>query len=361
MKDAGVSRALAWTAALREPHLALAWTPAEWDRVVRLARRLRLLARLAEALAAGGLLDAVPDGPRRHLVADRRVSRLRIAAMCWAIERIGAATADIAAPKLLLKGAAYVGQGLPNAAGRLPSDLDILVPREFLGAVRARLAEVGWRETALDAHDRRYYEEWSHELPPMRHALHTIELDLHHDIVAPVARDAVDVASLIALRRPSGLPGWSVFDPADQVLHSAAHLFLDSELRDRVRDLVDIDSLLRHFSAGEPGFADRLAARACKLGLARPLALAFDLCGDWLGTPVPAEARARLPTATAALRACFAAVLRPVEPGARTTPAARAAAWLLLLRHHHRRLPLRLLVPHVWHKVRGAGRDEASG
>ncbi len=31
-----------------EPELALDWTLAEWERVVRLARRLRLLARLAE-------------------------------------------------------------------------------------------------------------------------------------------------------------------------------------------------------------------------------------------------------------------------------------------------------------------------
>ena len=41
---------------------------------------------------------------------------------------------------VLLKGAAYVGQDLPIAAGRLSSDLDIMVPPVHLLQVQARLA-----------------------------------------------------------------------------------------------------------------------------------------------------------------------------------------------------------------------------
>jgi hypothetical protein len=103
------------------------------------------------------------------------------------------------------------------------------------------------RDAELDAHDQRYYREWSHEVPPMQHPVHAVELDLHHNILPPVARTTVDADRLLQRLRPSRWAPWSVFDPADQMLHSAAHLFLDAEPRDRVRDLVDLDGLGRHF------------------------------------------------------------------------------------------------------------------
>lgn len=356
MSDRSVATALAWTAALRRPEDALGWSLADWDRVVRLARRLRLLARLAESLGDAGLLDTVPAGPRRHLRAEQRLSRFRLAALGWALERVDAALADLPGPRVLLKGAAYVGQGLPIARGRLPSDLDILVPRAALDATVARLHDAGWRAVALDAHDRRYYAEWSHEVPPMRHAVHPIELDLHHDILPPVARDRVDIDLLLARLQPSGRPGWSVFDPHDQILHSAAHLFFDSELRDRVRDLVDLDGLLRRFAA-DATQGTSLAERAHELGLVLPLALALRFCGDWLATPLPAPLVAALPPLPKGLSACYARVLAPREPGAGEPWAVTLAAWRLLVRHHWRRLPPRLLVPHLWHKLRGGPAD----
>ena len=72
-------------------------------------------------------------------------------------------------PCVLLKGAAYMAQGLPIAAGRLPSDLDILVPKAALPIAQESLAAAGWRTVDMDEHDRLYYEDWSHEVPPMRH------------------------------------------------------------------------------------------------------------------------------------------------------------------------------------------------
>ena len=55
---------LAWLRALRQPHQTLDWSLADWERVVRLARRLRLLARLAESLDRAGLLEQVPARSR---------------------------------------------------------------------------------------------------------------------------------------------------------------------------------------------------------------------------------------------------------------------------------------------------------
>jgi hypothetical protein len=232
-----------WLQALREPARALDWSLADWDRIVRLARRLRLLSRLAESLAEANLLDQVPAPARRHLIGEQRLSRWRIQALVWALNRIEAVLSNAPYPRVLLKGAAYIGQGLPIAAGRLPSDLDILVPQAHLADAVAQLERAGWSAGAINEHDRRYYDEWSHEVPPMVHPLHRVELDLHHNILPPVARTHVDAGLLLQRLKPSRWTAWQVLDPPDQVLHSAAHLFLDSDIRDRVRDLVDLDGL----------------------------------------------------------------------------------------------------------------------
>jgi hypothetical protein len=221
-----------------------------------------------------------------------------------------------------------------------------------------RLRARGWREQPLDAHDQRYYREYSHEAPPMRHERFALELDLHHAILPPVARTTADAALLLARAQPSGRPGWQVLCPVDQVLHSAAHLFLDAELRDRLRDLVDLDGLMRLFSARRHDFWDELAERAAELGLEQPLALACHFCALWLDTPVPRALQRRLaaralgPARRAWLLPLLDAVLTPAEPDATQTRAQDRAATALLARYHAQRMPLRLLLPHLWHKAR---------
>jgi hypothetical protein len=348
---------LAWLRALREPGSTLTWTLAEWEDAIRIARRARLLARLAEGIVAAGLLQCVPPQPRRHLMAEQRLSRWRTSAVQLAIERVAAALGDASYPRVLLKGAAYLGQDLAIAAGRLPSDLDVLVPRAQLADARRRLTDAGWNAKALDAHDRTYYEEWSHEVPPMTHPLLSVELDLHHGILPPVARTTVDADKLLERLKPSKWAGWQVLDPADQLLHSAAHLFFDSEMRDRIRDLADIDGLLRHFGA-EPGFISGLPMRARQLGLEEPLALACHFCVRWFGTPIPGHVIRTIESMgpgrvqRAWLLPLWTWVLLPAEPDETWRLRQGAAATVLLVRHHLRRMPLRLLLPHLWHKFR---------
>ena len=356
----------AWLAALRQPELALGWSLSEWQRVIRLSRRLRLLARLAEALDSQGHMPRVPDPARRLLIGEQRLSRARTAAAVWAAQRVAAALQAAPYACVLLKGGAYLGQQLPIAAGRLPSDLDILVPKAHIADAQSRLIKAGWAETQMDAHDQRYYHEWSHEVPPMQHPIHGLELDLHHNILPPVARTHVDADLLLARLRPSAWPGWSVFDPLDQVLHSAAHLFLDAEPRERVRDLVDLDGLMRHFGATQPGFWAELPRRARQLGLSEPLALACYFVRLWLATPIPPEALELIEQAgpgvirRAWLVPLFSVLLTPAEPDDAQSLGQKLAALLVLARYHRQRMPLRLLVPHLWHKWR-AGRLLDSG
>ena len=355
-----VRQRLAWLQALSEPERALSWSLADWERVIRMARPLRLMARLAESLDRAGHLPAVAAQPRGLLVAAQRLSADRLTALRWAVARVQPVLQPCAGARVLLKGAAYVAQGLPISHGRLPSDLDLMVPQADIAAAQQALRQAGWQEAPLDEHDRRYYHEWSHEVPPMTHPLHRLELDLHHNILPPVARTRVSAPALLAHRvnvEADGWHGWQVLAPVDQVLHCASHLFLDSETRARVRDLVDLDGLLRHFAA-HPAFWPDLLRRADELGLDEALALAVHFCAGWLQTPVPEEALDRVSRLgpgglkRALIRRLWRASLLPAEPDAAAPLAQDLSASLLLARYHRNRMPLRLLVPHVLHKFR---------
>ncbi len=349
-----------WLQALGRPELVRGWSLAQWQEATRQLRRLRLLARLAEALEAAGLNPSVPEPAARLLLAERQTSRYRRRVVSWAATRIARTLQDLGAPLVLLKGSAYLAQELPIAAGRLPSDLDILVPRDALQRAQTMLVAEGWQEPDLDEHDRRYYHDWSHEVPPMQHPMHPVELDLHHNILPPLGPVTIDMPPLLDDLHACSWPGWSVLAPVDQVLHSAAHLFFDSEPLERVRDLVDLDGLIRHFAASDPGFFTTLQQRAQALGLMEPLLLAGHFCSRWLDTPLDADFRQRLQRkdfSLGAQRALFARVLAPAALDRPRPRAQRAAAAVVLWRYHLRRMPLRLLVPHLWHKLNKARVD----
>lgn len=331
--------------------------------MVRVARRLRLLARLASAIDQAGLFPRVPAEPARHLNAELRLSRWRTRSMSWAMECIGSSLHPLGTLPILLKGAAYVSQGLPIGSGRLPADIDIMVPREALNEAMQRLLQAGWEPLTLDAHDLRYYYEWSHEVPPLRHPLHTIELDLHHNILPPIGRRKVDAAPLFQRAVAARQPPWHVLHPVDQVLHSAAHLFFDAEARDRIRDLVDLDGLLRHFGAAD-WFWDDLASRAEELRLGEPLALACHFCQQWLATEIPEtllSVLARIGPRPAHLRwlvGVMASALAPADPDDDDSLRRKAAHLIILGRYHVNRMPLNILIAHAWHKTFVARRGE---
>ncbi len=337
-----------WRAAALPP-----FTPAQWTTLLGQARVARLLPRLALHLAARGWLAAVPEAPRRYLEGALPAAERQRQAVRWEIDRLRVALAEVPGPVVLLKGAAYVAAGLPPARGRMFGDVDILVPREQLPLVEASLLAGGWAHEALDPYDERYYRDWMHELPPFKHVWRHSWLDVHHTITPPTSRYAVDGAALLAeaVALP-GLPGFATLAPRDLILHSATHLLLDGELPHGLRDLLDLDDLLRHFGA-EPGFWISLVERAQALGLAPLLALALGQLERLFGTRPPAEAAAAvaaLPDPGVTMPRLLAAALRPHHPSC-SDAGVRRARRLLYLRAHALRMPLRQVLPHLARKA----------
>jgi hypothetical protein len=342
------------TPLLRQSAELVEWGDADWDFVIRQARYAGLMARVEAQLRACNMLREVPPAPAAHLEAAKIVADKHRVDVAREIHAIAAALAPLDVPVILLKGAAYAAAGLPPSNGRLFGDIDILLPRELLDDAEQLLIEAGWNSAKADGYDQRYYREWMHELPPLQHEKRQTAIDVHHTIVPPTSRFAVDGKRLrdAAIAVP-GLPGIAVLAPADMVLHSAVHLFTEGEFSHGLRDLCDLDLLLRHFAARDPGFWDELAARAAGFSLERALHYALRFAAGILGTLVPGRLLALgapAPAAEAFMDALLSRALRPPHPSCAdrlTSP----ALFLLYIRGHYLRMPLGLLMPHLFRKA----------
>jgi len=344
---------------LQAPAETLRLSPRLWDVLVRQARRAGLLARLAETFDEAGLLDRTPDGPRTHLESARTLARAQHAQVRREVAWISQALRPIGVTPILLKGSAYLLAGLPAARGRVFSDIDILVPKARLPEVEAALMVQGWVTTHHSAYDQKYYRQWMHELPPMQHTVRDTVLDVHHTILPSTARLKPDVAKLFAAARDVAADdaGLRVLAPADMVLHSMTHLFHNEELSHALRDLSDLDLLLRHFATAA-GFWPALIARARELDLARPLYYGLRHVHRLLATPVPTEALTAIAPdgprwpLSRGMDVLWNRALRPAHASAAdrwTAP----SLWLLYVRAHWLRMPPPLLARHLAIKAWG--------
>jgi hypothetical protein len=338
--------------ALRKPQALIGASAPQWEAFVREARPANLLPRIAETLDELGLLREVPAAPRAHLEAARTLAQAQADAVRREVAYIDQALAATGVPIVLLKGAAYLLAGLPAARGRMFSDIDILVPRRALAEVEAALMLGGWASAKTTAYDQRYYRRWMHELPPLKHISRRTLLDVHHAILPTTARLKPDSDKLLAASQPvAGEPRLRVLAPRDMVLHSAAHLFCNEDVGNSLRDLADVDSLLRDF-AQDSGFWPGLTLRAVELDLTRPLYYALRYVTPILNTPVPtrvlgeAEIGRPPPLLRGLMDTIFLRTLQPDRVGAASglTSLARGS---LYLRAHWLRMPPLLLACHL--------------
>jgi hypothetical protein len=342
-------------AILRAPERMTGLSLAAWDRLLPQAAAAGLLARLAVLAEDLGLTDALPPPVRPHLRAALTLAARQRRAVAWEARQLDAALAATGMPVLLLKGAAYVLGELPPARGRLFADIDILVPKAQLGLAEAQLMLHGWHATQHSDYDQRYYRQWMHELPPMTHIRRQSHLDVHHDLLPETARRKTQPERVIEAAQP--LAGYRCLHlPCleDLVLHSATHLFHEGEWGHALRDLTDLDALLRLGLQREGWWRD-LLGRARQLDLDYPLALALRYARRLLATPVPQEVLAEAARTSNRLAWPLrdALFLRGFSAAHADCglPGTAFAAFLLYVRAHWLRMPLHLLLPHLLYKA----------
>jgi Uncharacterised nucleotidyltransferase len=245
--------------ALRDPASTSGLGADGWTALLAMARAEQLIGTLARRLS--GL--AVPAAAACILEEARVNAEYQRRSALWEADCGRRALADYPGRVVLMKGTAYAAAGLKASEGRHIGDLDIMVAREDLGEVEAKLLAAGWEWVKEDAYDDAYYRDHMHELPPLIHKDRDRMIDVHHTILPLTARPRPDAVRMLAdaVILPSHRRGvMAIFSPTDMVIHSAAHLFADGELDGGLRNLWDIHCLLTEF-ADDP-FWPALKARA---------------------------------------------------------------------------------------------------
>jgi len=341
-------------AALREPTTMAGLELPEWEVLIQAARQTRLLARLYFLARQAEITEQLPAAVQQQLTSAVTVVAYHQRRANWELNRIQRVLYRNGIAMIALKGSAYLQLGLKLGQGREMRDVDLMIQRGLIDKAEKLLLDHGWGSVKLDGYDQQYYRKWMHELPPLRHIHRVTEVDMHHTILPLTSRLKPDANALLdaAIQlRPSGL---YVLAPTDMLLHSAVHLFFDGAMDQDLRDVVDLDWLLRHFSA-DPSFWDELVPRAESLQLGRPLFYALRFSQRLLDTPIPAavmEQSRQFGPGPITLRIMDALIPRALLPSDsdRRTYLTAIARWLLYLRSHWLRMPPLMLARHLFHK-----------
>jgi len=333
--------------ALRDP--ASIGADIDWSGLISAARAEQLSGSLAfrmEGREVPARIGAIFESARRD-AAYARTQAL------WEAEMARRALAPLDVPVILLKGTAFHAARLDACQGRSVGDLDILVPRARIETVEQALIGAGWeRMKAAEGYDDLYYRQWMHELPPLIHRTRDRMIDVHHTILPLTARPKPDAEAMIAdsVALDNGL---RILNPADIIVHAAAHLLADGDLAGGLRNLWDIDRLLRQFAAEDPDFWRTLETRAGHHQLRRAVHRAARLANDLYATPVP-EGWRRWDGADPLFRA------RLLARNAWGQEQRKALRFAFYVRSHWLRMPPLMLARHLWTKATRKGPDRAS-
>ena len=325
--------------ALRDP--ASLGPDTDWSGLISAARAEQLSGSLAMRMEG----REVPARVAAIFESARRDSAYARTQALWEAEMARRALSGLEVPVILLKGTAFHAANLDACVGRSVGDLDILVPRGEIERVEEALLAAGWeRLKPAEGYDDLYYRRWMHELPPLIHRTRDRMIDVHHTILPLTARPTPDAAAMFADSVALG-SGLRVLTPADMIVHAAAHLIADGDLAGGLRNLWDIDRLLRQFSAADPDFWAMLEARAERHQLRGPVRRAARLAHQLYATPIPEKWRGRRP-ADGLFRA------RLLARNAWGQERRKGLRFAFYVRSHWLRMPPLMLARHLWTKAR---------
>lgn len=313
----------------------------QWNAILIQARSTQCLGQLEARLNSDNLLSEIPEAVFKHLKLARITAQRRAEAAIWEVDVIRRAI-HRDTPVILLKGCAYLAAKDSNSEGRFFSDIDVLVPRLYLGNTEAALMAAGWLSSNVNAYDQHYYREWSHEVPPMEHVRRHTIVDLHHAIIPPISRYSVPTELLLeALEECS--PGIYTLSRADRVIHCAIHLIQEGEASKIFRDLYDLYSLLKeHYP--EASDREKLYDRAQILGL-RKLVTSAANAAEVVFSPNKKK------PPHSYLTDILISVANTSHPSTEQRFFSGISRIALLAHSHWMKMPLNILIPHLARKT----------
>jgi len=327
-----------------------------WENLIRQSRRVNLLSRVAYFLCELELLEKIPEQPRQHFINAIKLSDANARSVYVEVKAIHQALNKEKVDFILLKGAAYVWSGVDSGKGRLFTDTDILVTKETLLPAETALSHNGWFALSLDAYTQKFYREWMHEIPPMTHRSRQTTVDVHHTIIPPTSRLKPKPIKLWQQADAmENMPGLFVLSPIDMIIHSATHLFHEGEFDQGLRDISDLDLLIRE-GVIEGNKWEELLVRAEELDLVKPVYYAINFTQKILLTPIPdkiivkARSLAKMNSFLAMIMDVLYSKALITEHKTYSVNGQSFARWLLYIRSHWLKMPVYLLAPHLCRK-----------
>ncbi|MBW8191650.1 nucleotidyltransferase family protein [Neiella marina] len=339
---------------LSSPDKSLNLSLFKWSTLLAEARYMSMLGQLKPLLVKAHVWHKLPLKVQQTIESDFCVYANQRRLLSQESERLSSLLKGLNVDHVYLKGAAYQLAGYPEFDGRLMADIDLLVSRDSLPKVEAELLKSGWIFTKTNDYDEKFYREWSHEIPPLRHIERGTELDVHFNIMPVILKNSPSPALLQSKITPlPQLPSAYMLEPSALAFHSIIHLFFESEYNKGIRDLNDIYMLTKHFDGvdfwqglialeGEMGNGDCIYWALYFLrkiySLSPPTYVLehFDKCA-------PNKALAAI------LGWSFTQVFYQQYPPYRSKLHLVAAA-ILYWRGHLKRMPLYKLIPHLFVK-----------
>lgn len=195
---------------------------------------------------------------------------------------------------IVLKGMALGVTLYPVPHARPTSDLDLLVERAQMEAVRQVLVERGYRDMGLDPE---HHQAFCNHLYAWRKVANNLSVSVEahwHLVHDPAYARHMGLRDLRARAQQVDFGPFSalVLDPADQLVHACAHLLLHHGYNWSLLWLLDLRLLVDRY--GTAWDWDELVGRAEAFRLAGTLRYWLELTESWMGACLPAQARRAL-------------------------------------------------------------------
>ncbi|WP_020408143.1 nucleotidyltransferase family protein [Hahella ganghwensis] len=333
------------------PESAASIDAERWQQIILVLRYQQLLARYAKRIRKAGVFEQVHKYAQHHLInaeiiADKQYQQVHYEASLLQ-QQIG----GIGSHLIFLKGAGYSLSGLSVGVGRTYSDIDILVDKTAISDIEKTMSLNGWLPEEMDEYDQKYYRQWAHEIPPMKHATRGTLIDIHHNIIPVVSTRAPDI-NLLFEHTVITKDGYQILDKPAMTLHSLIHLFYNEEFKYGYRDLLDLHLLM---SDNTEEYWQQLLDLAESTGFERELFYACRYTNRLTSTAIPEHVVNLLNQKNSGpilpiVDFIFTQLLIPSHPTVRS-PSYSLAAFMGFLRGHHLKMPLPVLIYHSVNKA----------
>jgi hypothetical protein len=313
----------------------------DFDTFIKQSYSTGLVARVFHILTTNNLCSHVPKNLQWHFSSAHKVFLAHKFDVKNEVARIVAALKYVKVEPVFLKGTAYILANDSCHQGRLFADIDIFVDKKDITSTEEILRWNGWVANKLDEHDEKYYRDWMHEIPPMVNSKTNMTIDVHHNLIPLVSRIKLDSAKLKD-RIESNKNDVKYLAPEDRVLHSAAHLLLDGEFEHGFRDVHDLYLLISE-RAEQLGF--ELILYYCLMLQQRIFTLVIP--DNYI---VSLAAKIGSPVITSIVLDMFVTVIHP-DTALKNSGKQRIYAQMLFIRSHWLKMPMYILIPHLFHKA----------